>query len=98
MFPDATCHHSEGWGPVSRLRPFDLTPCFEEGVLFSVPLGSLIVLSLFRVYQLGQLVALQRTQKTNVRLLWGKLVRGHFNSGDFQVCVDRNPKPRLSLR
>ncbi|KAI9464554.1 P-loop containing nucleoside triphosphate hydrolase protein [Lactarius psammicola] len=74
MLPDATCHHSEGWGPVSRLRPFDFTPCFEEGVLFSVPLGSLIVLSLFRVCQLWQLVALQRTQKVNVRLLWGKVV------------------------
>ncbi len=86
MFPDATCHHSEGWGPVSRLRSFDFTPCFEEGVLFSVPLGSLIVLSLFRVCQLYQFVALQRTQKINVRLLWGKLVRGHFNSGDFRVC------------
>ncbi|KAI9440473.1 P-loop containing nucleoside triphosphate hydrolase protein [Lactarius indigo] len=73
MFPDATCHHIEGWGPVSRLRPFDFTPCFEEGVLFSVPLGSLIVLSLFRVSQLYRLAALQRTQKINVRLLWGKL-------------------------
>lgn len=81
MFPDATCHHSEGWGPVSRLRAFDLTPCFEEGVLISVPLGSLIVLSLIRVYQLRQFVALQRTQKINVRLLWGKLVRGRFKSG-----------------
>ncbi|KAH9000229.1 P-loop containing nucleoside triphosphate hydrolase protein [Lactarius akahatsu] len=73
MFPDAKCHHNEGWGPVSRLRPFDFTSCFEEGVLFSVPLGSLIVLSLFRVCQLCQLVALRRTQKINVRLLWGKL-------------------------
>ncbi|KAH9175037.1 hypothetical protein EDB89DRAFT_433842 [Lactarius sanguifluus] len=36
-------------------------------------LGSLIVLSLFRVCQLCQLVALQRAQKINVRLLWGKL-------------------------
>ncbi|KAF8271622.1 metal resistance protein YCF1 [Lactarius quietus] len=73
MFPDATCHHTEGWGPVSRLRPFDLTPCFEEGILFSVPLGSLIFLSLVRVYQLRHLVALQRTQKINARLLWAKL-------------------------
>ena len=86
IFPDATCRHSEGWGPVSRLRPFDLTPCFEEGILFSVPLGSLIVLGLIRVYQLYQLVALQRAQKRNVWLLWAKLVRGHFNSGDFQLC------------
>jgi ATP-binding cassette subfamily C (CFTR/MRP) protein 1 len=85
MLPDHTCHHSEGWGPVSRFRPFDLTSCFEEGILFSVPLGSLIVLSLVRVYQLYRLVALQRTQKINVQLLWVKLVRGHFNSGDFSA-------------
>ena len=76
ILPDTTCHHGEGWGPVSRLRPFDLTPCFEEGILFSVPLGSLIVLTLVRVYQLYRLVALRRTQKINVWLLWGKLVRG----------------------
>jgi ATP-binding cassette subfamily C (CFTR/MRP) protein 1 len=80
MFPDTTCHHSEGWGPISRLRPFDLTPCFEEAVLFSVPLGSLIVLSLIRVYQLRKLDALQRTQKINAWLLWGKLVRGRCRS------------------
>jgi ATP-binding cassette subfamily C (CFTR/MRP) protein 1 len=80
MFPDATCHHSEGWGPISQLRPFDLTPCFEEGVLFSVPLSSLIALSLIRVYQLRKRDALQRTQKINARLLWGKLVRGRCHS------------------
>lgn len=89
MFPDATCHHSEGWGPVSQLRPFDLTPCFEEAVLFTVPLGSLIVLSLIRVFQLRQFVALQRAQKINVRLLWGKLVRAHFNSGCLLPHPDR---------
>jgi ATP-binding cassette subfamily C (CFTR/MRP) protein 1 len=89
MFPDATCHHSEGWGPVSQLRPFDLTPCFEEAILFSVPLGSLIVLSLVRVFRLRQFVALQRTQKLNVRLLWGKLVRAHFNSGRLSFRPDR---------
>ncbi|TBU30707.1 metal resistance protein YCF1 [Dichomitus squalens] len=25
----------EGWGPVSQIRAFDLTPCFEEAVIFS---------------------------------------------------------------
>lgn len=25
----------EGWGPVSRIRPFDLTSCFEEGAVLS---------------------------------------------------------------
>ncbi|KAH9935900.1 metal resistance protein YCF1 [Epithele typhae] len=26
---------SEGWGPVSAFRPFDLTLCFEEGAIFT---------------------------------------------------------------
>ncbi|KDR65747.1 hypothetical protein GALMADRAFT_232908 [Galerina marginata CBS 339.88] len=29
------CHDIEGWRPVSRLRDFDTTPCFEEGILLS---------------------------------------------------------------
>ena len=76
MLLDAVCHHPEGWGPVSRLRPFDLTPCFEEAVLFSVPLGSLILLSLLRSWNLSRLSALQRTHRINTWLLWAKLVRG----------------------
>jgi hypothetical protein len=28
-----TCRDAEGWRAVSRLRDFDTTPCFEEGVL-----------------------------------------------------------------
>ncbi|RPD60042.1 metal resistance protein YCF1 [Lentinus tigrinus ALCF2SS1-7] len=37
----------EGWGPVSRIRPFDLTSCFEEGAVLSpllvIFLGSAVV-------------------------------------------------------
>ncbi|KAH9975853.1 P-loop containing nucleoside triphosphate hydrolase protein [Lactifluus volemus] len=67
------CHHHEGWGPVSRLRPFDLTPCFEEAVLFSFPLAFLIILGLFRAWYLFKRCALQRTQKINMWFLWIKL-------------------------
>ena len=35
MAGQVTCRDPEGWGPVSRLRQFDLTPCFEEGVVLS---------------------------------------------------------------
>ncbi|KAI0819664.1 metal resistance protein YCF1 [Trametes gibbosa] len=34
----------EGWSPASHIRPFDLTPCFEEGAILS-PLLALFVLS-----------------------------------------------------
>ncbi|PFH45503.1 hypothetical protein AMATHDRAFT_82867 [Amanita thiersii Skay4041] len=30
-----TCYDFEGWGPASRIRDFDLTPCFEDGVILS---------------------------------------------------------------
>jgi ATP-binding cassette subfamily C (CFTR/MRP) protein 1 len=75
MLLDAMCHHPEGWGPVSLFRPFDLTPCFEEAILFSVPLGSLTVLSLLRSWHLSRLCAFQRTHRINTWLLWAKLVR-----------------------
>ena len=68
------CRHPEGWGPISRLRPFDLTPCFEDAV-FSVPLGLLIALTLLRSWHLSRLNALHRTQQINTWLLWAKLVR-----------------------
>jgi ATP-binding cassette, subfamily C (CFTR/MRP), member 1 len=74
MLLDAVCYHPEGWGPVSRLRTFDLTPCFEEAILFSVPLASLIVLSLLRSWHLSRLGALKRTHRINTWLLWAKLV------------------------
>ena len=75
MPPGDLCHHPEGWGPVSRIRPFDFTPCFEDAVLFSVPLGLLIAVSLFRLWHLSRLSALHRTQRINTWLLWAKLVR-----------------------
>jgi ATP-binding cassette, subfamily C (CFTR/MRP), member 1 len=75
VFPDVICYHNEGWGPVSRLRPFDFTPCFEEAVLFSVPFAFFIVIGLFRTWYFCRLCALQRIQKINMWLLWGKLVR-----------------------
>lgn len=33
----AFCASSEGWGPLSPLRPLDLTPCFELGTLQLLP-------------------------------------------------------------
>ena len=46
MSPALSCHGPEGWGPASRSRPFDLTPCFEEGAILS-PLLSISFISLF---------------------------------------------------
>lgn len=38
--------HREGWGPVSSLREFDLTPCFEEGIILPTLLVVLLLISL----------------------------------------------------
>src|SRR6266478_6239758 len=104
MLPGDLCRHPEGWGPVSRLRPFDLTPCFEDAVLLSVPLGLLVALGLLRSWHLSRLSALRRTQKVNTWLLWAKLVRVFACSLLFIVIVMElfpislpSDPPRLSL-
>ncbi|KAL1943159.1 hypothetical protein VTO73DRAFT_4830 [Trametes versicolor] len=33
----------EGWTPASRIRPFDLTPCFEEGAVLSPLLAAFVL-------------------------------------------------------
>lgn len=42
------CRDQEGWLVVSPQRAFDVTPCFEEGILFSSLLAALLVVSLVR--------------------------------------------------
>jgi hypothetical protein len=44
----ATCRDTEGWKAVSRIRDFDTTPCFEEGVILSVLLGVLFLSAVWR--------------------------------------------------
>lgn len=69
----ATCHDSEGWGPVSRLRDFDINICFEEGVIFSGVLGILLVASLLRSLSLCIQPPHERSTKSRV-VLAAKLV------------------------
>ena len=59
---------------ISRVCPFDFTPCFEDTVLFLVPLGLLIALSLFCLWHLSRLSALHHMQRIITWLLWAKLV------------------------
>ncbi|KAF8317395.1 hypothetical protein DL93DRAFT_2125118 [Clavulina sp. PMI_390] len=44
------CHSKEGWGPVSPSRDFDLTHCFEYGILIPALLGLLVLFGLPRAY------------------------------------------------
>jgi ATP-binding cassette subfamily C (CFTR/MRP) protein 1 len=72
-----TCHNAEGWNPVSRIRAFDSTPCFEEGIILAALLGSLLVLGLVRVLTTRSHPQLNRSRNSQW-LLWAKLVRYLF--------------------
>ncbi|CCL99693.1 uncharacterized protein FIBRA_01714 [Fibroporia radiculosa] len=48
----ASCANREGWGPVSPVRPFDLTPCFHEGVVLSTLSALFLVLAALRCWAL----------------------------------------------
>lgn len=60
-----------GWGPVSPYREFDLTPCFEHGVLIPTCLLFLFVVGLVRVRYLAKAAALVQSDESR-RLLRGR--------------------------
>ncbi|KAI0788813.1 metal resistance protein YCF1 [Abortiporus biennis] len=69
----ASCRSPEGWGPVSALRQFDLTPCFEEGIILSTLLVIFTVFAVFRSFALYRLPVHPRCKKS-VWILRAKLV------------------------
>lgn len=69
----ATCRDAEGWKAVSRIRDFDTTLCFEEGIILSVLLGGLLVSAVWRSLYLCLLNPRTRTPKSRW-LLMAKLV------------------------
>ncbi|KAF9054330.1 multidrug resistance-associated ABC transporter [Panaeolus papilionaceus] len=67
MFP--SCRHKEGWRIVSPSRDFDLTPCFEEGILLSSLLAFLFLSAVFRSwFLLLRHQPLQRSRKSTLLL------------------------------
>ena len=75
-------HSNEGWGPQSSLRPFDLTPCFEWTVLFSIPSALLITFGIQHILKLRRRAIFIRGS-TSRRLSSAKIVRSTF----FRVFV-----------
>ncbi|PPQ65474.1 hypothetical protein CVT26_000114 [Gymnopilus dilepis] len=67
------CHDIEGWRPVSRLRDFDLTPCFEEGVLISSCLAVAFIFCLVRSFSICLDEHLPRSRRS-IWVLRGKLI------------------------
>ncbi|KAF8216283.1 multidrug resistance-associated ABC transporter [Mycena galopus ATCC 62051] len=62
------CRDVEGFAPFSRLRGFDLTPCFEEGILNSTLLGGLLIWSVLSSLSLCLLEPQTRSTKSRVIL------------------------------
>ncbi|THU99163.1 multidrug resistance-associated ABC transporter [Dendrothele bispora CBS 962.96] len=68
----ASCNDPERWSVVSRFRAFDLTPCFEEGILLSSLYGVVLFISVVR--SLGTCLSESRPIHSKSRwLLHGKL-------------------------
>ena len=78
MPPELCGDPYEGWGPVSHIRQFDLTPCFEEGVILSSLLVVFIAFAVFRCHALRSFDPYPRCRKS-VHILRAKLVRGSVN-------------------
>ncbi|KAF8074805.1 multidrug resistance-associated ABC transporter [Lyophyllum atratum] len=60
----AICRDPEGWRVVSRIREFDTTLCFEEGVLLSALLGALLILATWRSLALFRAPYQERPSKS----------------------------------
>jgi hypothetical protein len=67
-------HSSEGWGPWSPLRSFDLTPCFEWTVLFSIPSALLVAFGIRCILKLRRKAIFIRGSASR-RLSQAKIVR-----------------------
>ncbi|KII85750.1 hypothetical protein PLICRDRAFT_144304 [Plicaturopsis crispa FD-325 SS-3] len=69
----ATCNDREGWDAVSRIRAFDLTSCFEEGILLSTLLIVFFAFASFNSWLLSSRHTLPETRKSKW-VLRGKLI------------------------
>ncbi|KAF8513407.1 P-loop containing nucleoside triphosphate hydrolase protein [Hysterangium stoloniferum] len=67
------CDDKEGWGPVSQDRDFDLTVCFEEGVLIPGILSLLLGVGFIRVCVLARRDPVPRNTRS-CRVLYAKLL------------------------
>ncbi|KAG1740326.1 P-loop containing nucleoside triphosphate hydrolase protein [Suillus lakei] len=68
----ATCRDVEGWHIVSKLREFDFTLCFEEGVILTSLLTLLLLSATCRIWALKYLPSRDISRKSRLRL-WAKL-------------------------
>ncbi|KAK0457645.1 P-loop containing nucleoside triphosphate hydrolase protein [Desarmillaria tabescens] len=60
----ATCRDTEGWSIISRTRPFDLTLCFEEGILFSTLYALLLAFAAAKSLSLSAKISRTRSSRS----------------------------------
>lgn len=65
------CDTTEGWGPMSPTRAFDLTPCFQAVMLWCVPALAFLLLAFFSLKHLTHLPVQERSD-TSLHLLHEK--------------------------
>lgn len=70
----AACRNSEGWGPLSSLRHFDFTPCFEEGIILSSTLAIFSLVAGFSCWKLSSKHERYHRSRKSLIVLWLKLV------------------------
>ncbi|KAF9005892.1 metal resistance protein YCF1 [Cyathus striatus] len=63
------CRDPQGWGPVSPTTEFDVTPCFQEGILLSTVLAALLILAAFQSIALSYQNLLTRSSKSRTTLV-----------------------------
>ncbi|KAH7888221.1 P-loop containing nucleoside triphosphate hydrolase protein, partial [Phlebopus sp. FC_14] len=68
----ASCRDAEGWSVASRLRQFDLTICFEEGVILTSILSTFLLSASSSIWLLTKKPSRDISRKSRW-LLWAKL-------------------------
>ncbi|PKI84854.1 hypothetical protein MVES_001270 [Malassezia vespertilionis] len=58
------CDSTEGWGPMSPVRDFDLTPCFQAVMLWIIPCLGFVLYGLHALQVLKHMPVLQRSDSS----------------------------------
>ena len=68
------CYSPEGYGPISTIRQFDFTPCFESAAVLPLPLVILLVAGIWDVVRVGRKGPRRKRTGWSKARLWMKMV------------------------
>lgn len=68
------CNSPEGYGPISKARQFDFTPCFEAAAVLPAPLVVLLVAGIIDVARVGRKGPRRKRAGWSKARLWMKMV------------------------